>query len=263
MRVREDKKISGSWCSSCQASDFPLRTEGAGDQESITRLPLGLNEDGFSFPGVEVLEMLTDGDGVSRQGQEGTDIGERLQDEAPIDHAWMGNDENAGIDDASIIVEDIDIDDAGGIGRAAWLASEVEFYALGILKEFGGFPDVIELDDGVEEIGGVFRAVDRFTPVDGSLFEMDSLGRQVPDKIAGRSQVANSVAEVRPQRYSYPGCHFKILLMQFSCRVWPDRGGNRLRRRAGRDRLPEAQDVLHVIQAGIPVPEPESGPQGA
>ena len=113
---------------------------------------------------------------------------------------------------------------AGGIGRVAWLASEVEFYALGILKEFGGFPDVIELDDGVEEIGGVFRAVDRFTPVDGSLFEMDSLGRQVPDKIAGRSQVANSVAEVRPQRYSCPGCHFKILLMQFSCRVWPDRG---------------------------------------
>ena len=90
---------------------------------------------------------------------------------------------------------------------------------------------------------------------------MGSLGGKVPDKFAGRTQVDNTVAEVRPQRYSYPSCHFKMLLLQFSCRVWPDMV--KQDSTVNWSSLPEAQDVLHVVKAGLPVPEPEGGPQGA
>ena len=162
----------------------------------LTRLPVGLDEGQFRFSGIKVLEMPADGDVIAGEGHERSDFSEGLQDEAPVGHVRMRNDEDSGVDGEVIKVEDIDVDDAGRIWTCTGFASEMVLDGLGVLEEFGGFPDVIEFDHGIEEVGRTFRAVDWFALVDGSLLEMDVVRGEGTEEVAGGAQVGEAITQI-------------------------------------------------------------------
>jgi hypothetical protein len=56
--------------------------------------------------------------------------------------------------------EDIDVDDAGGVAGGVGFAAEGALDGLGFAEEFQGVAaGVVELDDSVEEAGGIRRAI--------------------------------------------------------------------------------------------------------
>ena len=140
--------------------------------------------------------MPADGDVIAGEGHERSDFSEGLQDEAPVGHVRMRNDEDSGVDGEVIKVEDIDVDDAGRIWTCTGFASEMVLDGLGVLEEFGGFPDVIEFDHGIEEVGRTFRAVDWFALVDGSLLEMDDVRGEGTEEVAGGAQVGEAITQI-------------------------------------------------------------------
>jgi len=140
--------------------------------------------------------MFADGVAIAGEDEAGPDLGEGLEDEAAVGHPRVGDDEEGVVDDELVEVEDVDVDDAGGVALADGLAAEVVFDALGVLVEAVGVADVVEFDDGVVEVGGAGRALERVGLVDGRLFVVHPDGGEAAEELAGFPEVGEAIAEI-------------------------------------------------------------------
>ena len=140
--------------------------------------------------------MLTDGDAVPGKCHDGTDVSEGLQDEAAVNHARVGDHDDAGINDPVTKVEDIDVDHPRGVWLGTGSATEVILDGLSVLEESRRLAHVIDFNYGIEEVGCILGAVNGLALVDGSLFEVGAVRGEGAEEISGGSQIGKSVAQI-------------------------------------------------------------------
>ena len=96
--------------------------------------------------------------------------------------------------------EEIDIDGAGGVECASCFGFAAEFVldGLGFEKKLCGGEVTFEGENGVEEGGGIWRAVERVGLVDGRGYYL--FGSQGLEEFACLSKVGQSVTKIRAKR---------------------------------------------------------------
>ena len=119
--------------------------------------------------GGEGGEEVADGAVVAGEKEAGTEVAERLEDEAALAPAGMGDDEAAGADDLAAVVEEVDVDGSRGVALGGALAAEVGLDLLEAREEAVDVEGGADEQDGVEEADVLvfFGDADGFGFVDG------------------------------------------------------------------------------------------------
>lgn len=128
------------------------------------------------------------------------DIGEGLEDEAALGPAGMGDDEPAAADGLAVVVDQVDVDEAGGVLAEGAFAAEGGFDPLELGKELVGVEGGADDQDGVVEIdvGELLGDADGFGFVDGRGSEDGDFGQR-GDGGARRLEAGELVIEVRTE----------------------------------------------------------------
>jgi len=108
----------------------------------------------------------------------------------------VGNDKVVGIGNLFAEIEDVEVDDPGRVRRSIGNAPELDFDSLSLHQELSRSPVVVDFDDRVKEVRRVRRTVYRAAAVDWSLYVSWVSGCEFSEKIAGSTQIGNSITEV-------------------------------------------------------------------
>lgn len=154
-----------------------------------------------------MLKVLGNGGRVAWEHQLRADVGQWLEYKTAAGQLLVGDVKNAFFHHLIAKVEDIEIDDARSIALVHDAPAEVKLDALGVLQQLKGRADVIDFNDGVEEIGRLRWAIDRFRLINGCLQVDGVLRHQLAQHVSGHLQVGQTIAKVRPESDAYAVSH--------------------------------------------------------
>ena len=123
-------------------------------------------------------------------------VGERLEDEAPVGESWVGKSENVFVHFHIVEVEDIEIDGAGGIPDGGGGAAELPFDALGGFEKIVRLADKIDFDDSVVKIRRIRRTINGLGLVNTRLIISGARGHEIDKEIARLTEVYESITNV-------------------------------------------------------------------
>ena len=119
-----------------------------------------------------------------------------MQDKTSLRHSGVGNDKVVGIGNFFSEIENVEVDDPGRVWRSIGNAPELGFDSLSLPQELSRSPVVVDFDDRIKEVGRVCRTVYRAAAVDRSLDVSGVSGGEFSEKIAGSTEIGNSITEV-------------------------------------------------------------------
>lgn len=167
---------------------------------------------------------------ISGENQLRADVAERFENKATVRQARMGEGEDVPIDRDITKVEDVEIKNARGIPLGDGDAADVVFDPLSRFEKFVRAADEVDLNDGIVKVTRLGRAVYGIALVNAGLKVVRALRHEVDEEIAPFAKVGESVAEIGAERDACAMCH--------EC-------------------LFKAEDILHVVEAGLLVRKPE------
>lgn len=155
-----------------------------------------MNESQRGFVGIEMQEVLGDGDLITWKDELGPDVGKWLEDKAARSKAGVGEFEQAAGFGGFAEVENIQIDDSWGVSFCSGTAAKVEFDGLSGIEEFVRRAGVADLDDGVVEVRGVFGTGDWSRLIDGRLEDVSARCADFFQELPCGPEVLQAIAEI-------------------------------------------------------------------
>ena len=191
------------------------------------------------------MKVIGNGAGVAGKDEIGADGGEGFEDKAAGGQARVREGELREMELPVAAVEEVEVERARGVARGRGVTSEFYFQRGHLREQFGGFKVRVDFEDGVEEGGGVGRAVNG-----GGFINGGNGGRVGPfvqreEKVASGAEVVEAVTEIGAEGDA--GAHGEVTSRKR--RIGRARGD--LPGCVGRDSKRYAVFFIHALGAGV------------